>query len=163
MRMRGMRNSSRKTTYDQARDILARASYGVLSTNCDDGLPYGVPLSFVLSGNSLYFHCATEGQKLDNIMHDNRACFTVVAEAEVLADRLTVRYASAMAFGTARIVYGEDERQAALGLLMDKYAPEMEEKKRTAYLKKHEVHTAVVRLDVEYIVGKQGDGRRKAL
>ena len=97
--MRGMRNGKRKTTYAQARDILERGQYGVLSCICDDGLPYGVPLSYALSGNSLYFHCAPEGQKLDNIMHDSRVCFTVVTEGENLGEKLTMRYESAMAFG----------------------------------------------------------------
>ena len=76
--MRGMRNSKRKTTYEKARDILAQGIYGVLSCHCDDGLPYGVPLSYALSGNALYFHCALQGQKLDNLAHDDRVCFTVV-------------------------------------------------------------------------------------
>lgn len=72
--MRGMRRIANKTSYVQAREILSRAPYGVLSTTCGDGLPYGVPLCFVLSGNSIYFHCAVEGQKLDNLAHDSRVC-----------------------------------------------------------------------------------------
>ncbi len=152
--MRGMRQSSRKTDYGKAREILAMAEYGVLSTTCDDGLPYGVPLSFVLTGFSIYFHCAPEGQKLDNIMHDSRACLTAVAAAKNLGNRLSMAYESAMAFGTVRPVYPEDERQAALRLLCDKYAPEMPQAARNAYLKKQGPNTIVLRMDVEYIVGK---------
>ena len=152
--MRGMRQSGRKTDYERAREILARAEYGVLSTTCDDGLPYGVPLSFVLTGFSLYFHCAPEGQKLDNIMHDSRACLTAVTAASNLGNRLSMAYESAMAFGTVRPVYPEDERQAALRLLCDKYAPEMPQAALNAYLKKQGPNTIVLRMDVEYIVGK---------
>ena len=39
--MRGMRNGKRQTSYDRAREILKQAAYGVLSTSCEDGLPYG--------------------------------------------------------------------------------------------------------------------------
>ena len=137
-----------------AGNIQARAEYGVLSTTCDDGLPYGVPLSFVLTGFSLYFHCAPEGQKLDNIMHDSRACLTAVTAARNLGNRLSMAYESAMAFGTVRPVYPEDERQAALRLLCDKYAPEMPQAALNAYLKKQGPNTIVLRMDVEYIVGK---------
>ena len=49
--MRGMRNIRRKTSYDKAREILMQADYGILSTTCGDGLPYGIPLCFALSGN----------------------------------------------------------------------------------------------------------------
>lgn len=152
--MRGMHMAKRKVSYTQARQILEKAEYGVLSTVCDDGLPYGVPLSFVLSGNAVYFHCATEGQKLDNILHDSRVCFTAVASAQTLPDLFSVRYESAMAFGTAHIVYGEDERMAALRRLCRKYVPQKTEKQLTAYINKFIVHTTVVRLDVEYISGK---------
>ncbi len=152
--MRGMRRIANKTSYVQAREILSRAPYGVLSTTCGDGLPYGVPLCFVLSGNSIYFHCAVEGQKLDNLAHDSRVCLTAVIAAENCPTRFTMRYRSAMAFGTARIVYGEDERLAALRLLTEKYAPEQGEEGAAAYIKAHIQDTLVVRMEVEYISGK---------
>lgn len=117
-------------------------------------LPYGVPLCFVLSGNSIYFHCAVEGQKLDNLAHDSRVCLTAVIAAENCPARFTMRYRSAMAFGTARIVYGEDERLAALRLLTEKYAPEQGDEGAAAYIKAHIQDTLVVRMEVEYISGK---------
>ena len=152
--VRTMRRIRKKTTYDKAREILSRAEWGVLSTTCDDGLPYGVPLSFVLTGNAVYFHCATEGQKLDNLMHDRRVCLTAVNAPKVLPETLSMAYESVMAFGEARIVYGEAERQAALRLLCEKYAPDRPAEGVDAYLKAHGKNTVVVRMDVEYISGK---------
>lgn len=152
--MRGMRRIADKASYAQAREILSRAAYGVLSTTCEDGLPYGVPLCFALSGNSIYFHCAVEGQKLNNLAHDSRVCLTAVAEAENCPARFTMRYRSAMAFGTARIVYGEDERIAALRLLCQKYAPEHGDEGIAAYIQAHIQDTLVVRMEVEYLSGK---------
>ena len=152
--MRGMRNIRRKTSYDKAREILMQADYGILSTTCGDGLPYGIPLCFALSGNSIYFHCATEGQKLDNLVHDSRVCLTAVLHAENRPARLTMTYESAMAFGTARIVYAEDERHAALRLLCAKYSPDMSEEALAAYFKKHIANTTVERMEVEYTSGK---------
>ncbi len=60
--MRGMRNSKRKTTDEKSEGDFGSGPFGVLSCRCDDGLPYGVPLSYALSGNALYFHCALQGQ-----------------------------------------------------------------------------------------------------
>ena len=65
-----------------------------------------------------------------------------------------MRYESAMAFGTAHIVDGEDERIAALRRLCQKYAPQKTEEELAAYMNKLIVHTTVIRLDVEYISGK---------
>lgn len=152
--MRGMHNGKRQTSYDQARDILKRAGYGVLSTSCGDGLPYGVPLCYALTGYSIYFHCAPEGQKLDNLMRDGRACLTVVSAARNLENRLSMAYESAMAFGLVRPVYGEDERRAAMELLCAKYAPDMPPEEREAYISDHGADTLILRMEVEYIVGK---------
>ncbi len=154
-----MRRIDRKLRYDEARAVLHRALYGVLSSTCDDGMPYGVPLSFVLTGNSLYFHGATEGQKLDNIRHDCRVCFTAVTDVQPDPVHLTMAYESAMAFGTAHIAYAEDERRAAFRLLAEKYAPQMTEQALDAYLKTHAGDAAVVRIEVEYISGKAHHGR----
>lgn len=150
--MRGMRQSAMQTSYAEARRYLEEASYGVLSTLCDDGQPYGVPLSFVLSGNALYFCSAEEGQKLSNITRCDRACFTAVAEAAVHPRQLTASYRSAVVFGSIRIVSEESERRRALQLLCEKYAFEKVslEASMTASLE----HTVILRLDVEYISGK---------
>lgn len=152
--MRGMRNGKRQTSYDRAREILKQAAYGVLSTSCEDGLPYGVPLCHVLTGNSIYFHCAAEGQKLDNLMRDGRACLTVVSAAKNLGNRLSMAYESAMAFGMVRPVYGEDERQAALRLLCSKYAPDMTTEELDGKIVRWGVNTVILRMEVEYIAGK---------
>ena len=152
--MRSMRYFRRKLSYDEARAVLAGASYGVLSTTCDDGLPYGVPLCFALSGNTVYFHCATEGQKLDNLLHDRRVCLTAVSLADAAPEAFSMRYESAMAFGEARLIDDEAERLAALRLLCAKYAPDRAGDDADAYIAAHKRHTAVVRMDVEYISGK---------
>ena len=154
--MRGMRNGKRQPSYDRAREILKQAEYGVLSTSCEDGLPYGVPLCHVLTGNSIYFHCAAEGQKLDNLMRDGRACLTVVSAAKNLGNRLSMAYESAMAFGVVRLVYGEDERLAAMRLLSDKYAPDLKREELERYIGRQGADTMILRMEVEYIVGKAG-------
>lgn len=153
--MRGMRRMNRKTTYNRAREILHAAPYGVLCTTCDDGMPYGIPLSFVLTGYSIYFHCAVEGQKLDNIAYDARVCLTAVSHAQSMGKKLTMAYESAIAFGTAHVVHSEDERQAALKALAEKYAPELEMEKLEAHIKKWGADTIIVRMDVEYMTGKE--------
>ena len=152
--MQGMRRIKQKLQEDEVREILYRAPYGVLSTSCEDGLPYGVPLSFALTGLSIYFHTAAVGQKLDNIKRDGRACLTVVDAAKNMGEKLTMAYRSVMVFGTVRPVQGEDERQAAFRLLSGKYAPGLSEENTAAYIKRYGPAALVLRMDVEYMVGK---------
>lgn len=154
--MRGMRRSNQRTDHEQARRILAEAEYGVLSTACDDGMPYGIPLNYALSGNNVYFHCAPEGTKLDNIRRDSRACLTAVLRQRNLGNRLTTAYESAMAFGVVHVVSDEEERQTAFRLLAGKYAPSLPEEALAAYLVKYGPKAVILRMEVEYLTGKSG-------
>lgn len=62
---------------EQIVSILQRARIGRLATNGADGFPYVIPVNFVFWRDSIYFHCARQGEKLDNIARDPRVCFTV--------------------------------------------------------------------------------------
>ena len=59
-----MRRKDRKLDEQIAVSLLEHCEYAVLSTVDGDGNPYGVPISPVLEGKNLYFHCALEGRKL---------------------------------------------------------------------------------------------------
>ncbi|NLE95851.1 MAG: pyridoxamine 5'-phosphate oxidase family protein [Dehalococcoidia bacterium] len=58
-------------------DILRTATIGRMATVGRDGYPYVTPVNFVYHGGDIYFHCAPEGEKLDNIARDPRVCFEV--------------------------------------------------------------------------------------
>jgi len=40
----------------------------------EQGSPYVVPLCFGYDGESLYFHCAREGRKLDILRQNDKVC-----------------------------------------------------------------------------------------
>ncbi len=153
--MRGMQRADRKLSQEQAIEILKKGTWGVLSSVCDDGLPYGVPISYVTDGGyTVYFHGAKAGQKLDNLAHNNRVCLTVVPTAEINPQKLTMRYESAMAFGTAQVVIDEREREKAFELLIEQLAPTFAEDNRAKYIARFADEAVIIRMDVEYISGK---------
>jgi uncharacterized protein len=57
--------------------ILRRCTVGRLATSGRDGYPYITPVNYVYHNDSVYFHCAHQGEKIDNIFADNRVCFEV--------------------------------------------------------------------------------------
>jgi uncharacterized protein len=65
------------TDPEKIRDILIRCTVGRLATTGRDGYPYITPVNYVFSYESIYFHCAHQGEKIDNILKDNRVCFEV--------------------------------------------------------------------------------------
>jgi len=116
-----MRRSDRALTEEQAAAILLEGEYGVLSTVSADGQPYGVPVSYAYADGRLYFHCAPEGHKLDNLASNPRVSFCVVGSTEVLPASFATRYESAVVFGRAFELTGDDKRRA-LQELVKKYS-----------------------------------------
>ena len=150
---REIRRRNRALEEDAAREILARADHGVLATVGADGWPYAVPLNHVLAGDALYLHCAREGHKLENIAREERVCFCAVASAEVLPERLTTLYESAIVFGKATVVTDSAERRRAMEFLAARFCggitPEAEKT-----IVESGAHTAIIRIDIERITGK---------
>src|SRR5689334_11917769 len=96
-----LRRKDRGLDEPEARELLERGEYGVLSSCGPDGQPYGIPLSYCVIGDAIYFHCALEGHKLENIVADSRVSFCVVGTTEVLPDKFSTRYESVIVSGRA--------------------------------------------------------------
>jgi hypothetical protein len=137
-----------------ARQILKAGQYGVLSTVSPDGTPYGVPLNYYYDEeeNAVFFHCATQGQKLDNIAKSSRVCFTVVTRADIDAPHLTTYYESAAVFGTASLVGGDSEKRERLRALCRALTPSV-----SADTCKSFSHTSIVGISIETVTGKRND------
>lgn len=91
---REIRKQNSKLNDEDAVEIIKNGLYGILSTTDDKKCPYGVPLSYVYLDNYLYFHCDTEGHKLDNIRSNDNVSFCVIGEATVVPEKFTVSYES---------------------------------------------------------------------
>ena len=152
-----MRRSERALAEAETLRILEGGEYGVLSTCGADGQPYGVPLNYVWHEGRLYFHCAGEGHKLDNLAHAARASFCVVGDTHPLPDVFSTLYESAVVFGETRECRDEAEKLAALQLLVDKYAPENTANGYT-YARRSLNKVRVICLEARKITGK---ARRK--
>jgi nitroimidazol reductase NimA-like FMN-containing flavoprotein (pyridoxamine 5'-phosphate oxidase superfamily) len=151
-----MRRQDRGLSRPDTEAILANGQFGVLSMNAGDDYAYGVPLSYVYQGNSIYLHCALEGKKLAYIRRDNRVSFCVVAEAEPLPTKFSMKYKSAMVFGKIYEVDNQEEKLASLIALVEKYYRgdqehiERGKDKAANSLDK----TAVLRIDIDHMTGK---------
>ena len=139
-----------RMTYAEARAILTAGTYGILATVDPENRPYGIPLSYAVTGNRIYFHGSPTGQKMKNLAHNPRTTFTVVAEAQPDSAHYTMTYRSVIAFGEARFVTDESEKRDALQRICQKYgAPQDPIHINTALAR-----TAVFCMDVEYLSGK---------
>ena len=103
MTERPMRRKDRQFSAADARAILAKGTHGVLSVVGDGGWPYAVPMNYTVMGTQIYLHCARAGYKLDAIARDDRVCFTVVTQAQVIPAHITTLYESVVVLGRAQV------------------------------------------------------------
>ncbi|MGF7060310.1 pyridoxamine 5'-phosphate oxidase family protein [Brassicibacter mesophilus] len=147
-----MRKAERKITDLESYEILENGEYGVLSTIGTNGYAYGVPVSYVLLNNCIYFHCATEGSKLENISTNNKVSFCVIGKTEILPEKFSTKYESVIIFGKAVEVYNE-EKEDALEAIINKYSRDYLEVGKT-YINTSKNKTKVIKIIVEHITGK---------
>lgn len=159
-----LRRAERALTHDDALSVLDAAPYATFATVDGDGMPYGVPLSFVRRGDVLYFHATNEGGlKAACFRSDDRVCATAVTGVEAFFEDgdFSTSYRSAMAFGRVREVTDPREFKHALVDLCMKYVPAHKHDIGRA-MEAEGPHTTVWALDIEELTGKARSGPRHA-
>jgi len=152
---REMRRIGNALPNEETVAMLRKATNGVLSVTGDDGYPYGVPVSFLYRNNQIVFHCATEGHKLDAISRNPKVSFCVVEQDLIVPAEFNTLYRSAIAFGKARILAGEEKREY-IEAIAKKYAPDYD-KEAKDYIKSDWSGFNVVVIDIDHLTGKAGD------
>ncbi len=147
-----MRRQDRKLTDQQALAILEKGEYGVLSMCTPDNQGYGVPVSYVLWNNALYFHGAGQGTKLSNLKNNNKVSFCVVGHTQVLPAKFSMQYESAIVSGTTSEVEGDEKRQALVKFI-EKYSGEFLQQ-GIQYIDKQFDNTLVLKLTITTLTGK---------
>ena len=156
-----MRRKDREITdMNEIRAILERARVLHLGLNAEEE-PYVVPMHYGFTlddkGLTLYVHCAREGHKLELLRRDARVFVEIDTDEALVPGRTPcawgARYACVMARGRAAVVEDEEEKAAALRLLM-----------KTQTGAEHEITPAmaaavcVLRIDAEAFSAKSRKG-----
>lgn len=92
----------------------------------DKDYPYVVPVHFVFNDDFIYFHCASEGKKIELIKQNPKVCFEADKENAILPNEKACGWSSSflsvIAFGTASFLEKSNEKEKALSLLMKKFS-----------------------------------------
>ncbi len=134
-------------------EIIAQSSICRIAMAVDNQ-PYMVPLCFGYLDNTLYFHSADQGRKLEMIKKNPRVCFELEGEAEIIKAKKAcnwgLKYRSIIGFGKASIIEDAGERTAALDLIMKQYSTEKWEYPTSMMTK-----TLVFKVEIETMAGKR--------
>jgi len=150
--MNEMRRKDRAISEEEAKHVLINGEYGILSTLSENGEPYGVPLSYCVVEDSIYFHCAVEGKKLEHFNHNKLVSFCVVGKTEVLPKKFSTKYESIIISGNIEEVF-DIEKQIGMEGLIHKYSPDHFEK-GLKYISAENNETKVFKITVNHISGK---------
>ena len=151
-RLEHMRRKDRETSREAAWEIFDQSAYSVLSM-IYEGKPYATALSVARIGETLYFHCAREGEKLQALRHNPQVCLHAVSHMRNCAEKFTVYYASCTIKGCAKEVQTEEERHQALLAICAAFTPGNMEKAQKE-IQSAGSSTSVWKIQVDEISGK---------
>lgn len=148
-----MRRKDREMSREFALAVMDKCEWTVVSFVTPEGAPYAVPVSAVREGDTLFFHTAKEGRKIDCIAGSPAVHVVCVGDVERAEDKFTTGYECAMADGVCSEVTDEAEKVHALRLIAEKYTsmhmPAFD-KEVAASLER----TGVYRIDLSGVTGK---------
>ncbi|MGN1234290.1 MAG: pyridoxamine 5'-phosphate oxidase family protein [Candidatus Cryptobacteroides sp.] len=124
-----MRKESRQMSAEWALEVFDKAPYVTVSMTDGDGMPYGLPLSLVRTDEkTFWFHCATEGRKLDILGANPKVFLSAVTKCRPLRGpkdgSFTLEFKSATAVGEAEIIEDETMKIEALRAICERFLPE---------------------------------------
>ena len=94
---------------------------------CENNTPYIVPMNFGYKDNCLYFHCAKTGKKIDILKKNNNVCFEVDIKYDIkntgVPCHWSTKYTSVIGFGKGFFIEDLKEKQQALHIIVNHYAP----------------------------------------
>ena len=150
-----MRRKRQELSREDTAAILERRTSGVLALAEEGGFPYAVPLSYVYTGDKLYFHCAKSGHKLELIRQNPKASFCVVDQDQIVPEEYTTYFRSAMVFGELRVMEDGPEKRAAIEALAAKYDPEGPADGRQKEIDREWGALCVLEMKISHMTGKE--------
>ena len=148
-------------------EFLNNEETGRVASIDKDGYPQIIPMNFVFVNDVIYMHSHVKGEKLENIMRNNKVGFEVDKNLEFLpsyffdpndASLANTFYISVVIKGECKLVDEKNEMTTALNSLMKKYQPEG--KYESIKLQDNVLnHVAVIKITPEIMTGKYSIGQ----
>ena len=118
---------------EKIKEFLNHEHVGRIASIDENGFPQIIPMNFAFVNDVIYMHSYPRGEKIENILKNNKVGFEVDRELEFLpsyfshptdASQADTLYISVVIKGSAYLVEDDAEKTLALNGLMEKYQPE---------------------------------------
>ena len=135
--------------------IILNATFCKLAM-CDSNQPYIVPLCFGFTDNTLYFHSAPKGKKIDILKKNPNVCFEFDIFTQVIKSSKVcqwgMKYRSVIGYGRASFITDHDLKRQAFDVIMKQYA-DGSFVYEDALLKS----SVIIKVEIESMTGKKSD------
>jgi len=155
--MRGIRRKEKAITDKKIlKKILTEVAYITVAL-CRDNQPYLVSLShgYDPDKNCIYFHCASEGKKMDYLKENNVVWGQAIVDKGYIQGACDHLYATTQFKGKVIFVKDYEEKKEALTNMVHKldYAPDVLIEKQLTQQSIAKI--TIGRIDIEYMSGKE--------
>lgn len=115
---------------DEVNELLSTSEVGRIATHNENGYPYIVPVHFVLLEGKIYIHGLIKGQKISNLLKNEKVGFEVDEMGEIIPDAIdpcdtNTAFRSVIIQGSARMVGDSDLKIKVLKIVIAKYTPQL--------------------------------------
>ena len=149
-----MRRKEKEITDKTAMESIILKSSVCRLAFSEKNRPYIVPLCFGYEDDTLYFHSAREGRKLDILRKNNMVCFEFDIDNEIVeaddACAWGMKFQSVIGFGRGSIIDDIESKRKALNIIMQQYSRNSYE-----YPDKAVKKIVVIKVEIEHMTGKK--------
>jgi nitroimidazol reductase NimA-like FMN-containing flavoprotein (pyridoxamine 5'-phosphate oxidase superfamily) len=156
---RKMRRSDKEITDMDTIYSILKSSETCRIAFCDNKWPYIIPMNFAYDNGFIYLHSAREGRKIDILNENNRVCFEIDDQCEILTAENEcnwgTKYRSIIGNGLAIIEDDIIEKKKGLDIIMKKYSHKsFFPKDSFEYSKKSLEAMVIIKIEIMDISGK---------
>lgn len=155
--MKDMRRKEKKiTSKNELIDIFKKSKYVTIAM-CVDNNPYLVTLShgFDATNDSIYFHCAKEGKKIDILKQNNVVWGQALIDNGYVEGKCDHLYATTQFKGTVSFIEDINEKEKALKIMIKQQEKIPETVMKEQITKEAVKNVTIGRIDLTFLSGKK--------
>jgi len=135
--------------------LIDAKDYAVLSLTDPDGRAYGVPLDYVRKEDSLYFHGAREGRKVEAMKINPWACAVILGDTAIVPEKFGRKYESAIIEGPIELIDDPEQKRRVMIWVGESRSPGYPEKAQSV-IERMLDRVLIYKMQMEIVSGKHG-------
>lgn len=146
------------TNQTQMKKILQQTKYITIGMS-ENNEPYLVTLShgYDIGSNIIYFHCASEGKKIDILKKNNVIWGQALIDKGYVHGKCDHLYATVMFHGHVSFIVDDNEKRHALEVMIRHLERNPEQVMKKQITEKSLKRVNIGRIDIDYLSGKRAE------